>query len=239
MKYIFAFLLLVGLYFVGVVSVFLYKKSHLPELPALVHAESVVGQGQPLRYIAAGDSTAVGVGASELATTYPMQVAAMLARTTEVSYKNVAVSGAKTEDFIATQLPQILEYKPDVVTISIGANDATHLRSNERVLQNFKTILNTLVEKTDAVVYVANIPNFSEGTLLPWFYQKLLESRSVWLNRQIAELATDRVRVVNVHDTLLVQHNDRSKTFAADGFHPNDAGYANWTAAFQAEIETK
>lgn len=236
MKYVYIFLVVLLAY--GVVSVlyFLYKKSHLAELPVIQQTEQTHGTGPVLRYVAAGDSTAVGQGASEVSTTYPYQVYDFLTRTHTVTYKNVAVSGAKTQDVIDTQLQQVLDFKPDVVTLSIGANDTTHLWSRAQTLQNIQTIIEAVRTRTAATIYVATIPNFKGGTLLPWYYIALLEYRSAWLNAQLKELESDRVHIVNVHDHLMPEHSVRSETFAADGFHPNDAGYANWASAFTNAI---
>lgn len=232
MKYVYIVLVVLLVYVVISVLYFLYKKSHLAELPAIQQTEQTHGVGPALRYVAAGDSTAVGQGASEVRTTYPYQVYEFLTRTHTVTYKNVAVSGAKTQDVLDTQLQQILDFKPDVVTVSIGANDTTHLLSREQTLKNIQIIVGAIQTQTSATVYLATIPNFNGGTLLPWYYIALLEYRSTWLNAQLKGLESDRVHVVNVHDHLMPEHSVRSETFAADGFHPNDAGYANWADAF-------
>lgn len=217
---------------------FLYKKEHLAVLPHMQHTEQIVGVGSPLRYIAAGDSTGVGQGASSVERTYPMQVLRELSRSHSVAYKNVAVSGAKTQDFIDRQLQQIVDYAPNVVTISIGANDATHLVSRTVVRRNIQTIIEKILTETTATIYLANVPNFRGGTLLPWYYISLLEVRSARMNAWLQTLSSERLRIVNVHDTVTPEHSVRSETFAADGFHPNDAGYANWTAAFLAAMQT-
>ncbi|MBP9686578.1 MAG: hypothetical protein KBD66_02135, partial [Candidatus Doudnabacteria bacterium] len=200
--------------------------------------EQVVGAGSSLRYIAAGDSTGVGQGASSAEKTYPVQVLQELSRSHTVTYKNVAVSGAQTNDLIQSQLLQILAYRPDVVTISIGANDAIHLVSPDKTIRNIQAIVEKILAETTATVYLANVPNFGGGTLLPWYYISLLELRNARINTWLLSMRSDRLRIVNVHDTLTPEHSVRSETFAADGFHPNDAGYVNWTAAFLAAMQT-
>lgn len=232
MKYFYLAVGLLAAYVLIVVFRFIYKVNHLPTLPTIKHVEQTVGSGSPLRYVAGGDSTSVGVGAGGVGTTYPAQILDNLAKTHEVTYKNVGVAGAKTQDLINTQLQQIISFNPDIVTISIGANDATHLWSRTKTLANLKLIISELTSKTTASIYLANIPNFSEGKLLPAFYIMLLEYRDFSLNQSIQRIENSRVKIANVHDFTYPESSDRAKTFAADNFHPNDAGYRNWTGAF-------
>ena len=232
MKYFYLLVGLLAAYVLIVVFRFIYKVNNLPILPTINHVERTVGSGIPLRYVAGGDSTSVGVGASSVSATYVGQILDNLAKTHEVTFKNVGVSGANTQDLINTQLQQIISFNPDVVTISIGANDATHLLSRAKTLANLKLIISELTSKTTANIYLANTPNFREGKLLPAFYIMLLEYRDFSLNQNIERLETSRVKIANVHDFTFPESSDRAKTFAADNFHPNDTGYRNWTGAF-------
>src|SRR3954451_19239022 len=82
--------------------------------------------GPTLAYVVLGDSTAAGQGA-----TYEDGIAVLtareLAKTRIVMLTNLAVSGAKTRDVLAVQLPAAERTRPDLVLISVGANDVTHL----------------------------------------------------------------------------------------------------------------
>lgn len=224
-------------YILFVVARFVYKEKHRPVLPAIVRNELTIGSGSALRYIAAGDSTSVGEGASSVGGTYPYKLLQEFSKGHAVTYKNIGVSGAKTSDVINTQLEQIINFDPDVVTISIGANDATHLWSQKKTLENFKTIIAELTTKTHATIYMANVPTFKGGTLLPYLYIQLLEFRSNQLNAEIAKLETDRVKIVNVHDYGWEKFPNMRETLSADSFHPNNTGYQNWTNAFLSRMQ--
>jgi lysophospholipase L1-like esterase len=195
-----------------------------------------LGKGAELRYIAAGDSTAVGLGASSVDQTYPYKLAQYFAKDKHVVYKNVAKSGAKTTDVINNQLDRIIAFNPDIITISIGANDQTHLRSNGSIFKNYQTVLNTLTEKTHAQIYFADIPNFNGASLLPWFYIQILEAKSKPLNKKLLELQSERTSLVSVHDFGWDKFPNRSVTYSSDHFHPGDIGYENWTQAFLSKI---
>lgn len=205
--------------------------------PGINQKDEHFGNGPALKYIAAGDSTAVGEGASSVEKTYTYRLAQHLAKDHAVSYKNIAVGGATTAAVITNQLDQIIVFQPDVVTISVGANDRTHFKSNEAIYNNYKKIINALTDKTSAKIYLTDIPNFSGAELLPKPYIWLLESKSKRLNPRLKELENDRVKIVNIHNFGWDQYPDLQVTFSADNFHPNDEGYNNWTNAFLNKIK--
>ncbi len=234
-KYFIFFVALVLIY-AGVSYIRLLYVVNQAHNVAILPQSAVWGSGQPLRYIAAGDSTAVGIGASREEETYPYKVAQFLAKNHQVTYKNIAVSGAKTQDVIAVQLPLIISFNPDVVTISVGANDATHLRSNLAIFENYQQIIKILLSKTQAQIYLTNIPHFTGATLLPQLYIYLLEAKSQSLNNQLDHFNSSRVHVVNIHDFGWDKFPDLRPTYSADQFHPSDIGYNNWAEAFKALI---
>lgn len=200
--------------------------------PDIIQTSFTQGSGPALKYIAAGDSTAVGEGASVVENTYTVKIANELIKTNTVEYKNIAVRGAKTSDVINNQLQQIVEFQPNVITISIGANDATHLVASKQVFANYQTIIQKLTSETKAKIYITNIANFTGAKLLPWPVIKLYEYNSAKLNPKLLALETDRVKIVNIHDFGWDKFPDRSVTYSLDLFHPSDAGYQNWADAF-------
>ncbi len=206
--------------------------------PEIVQSDFVKGTGPSLKYIAAGDSTAVGIGASTVEGTYAVKIAQELAKTNSVTYKNIAVSGSKTKHVINNQLQEIIKFNPDVITISIGANDLTHRIPPEQILKNFQTIVTELTAQTQAKIYITNIPNFTGANLLPWLYIKYLERNSAPINKQLQSLESDRVKVVNIHDFGWDNYPDKSITYSLDKFHPSDIGYQNWANAFMSKMKS-
>ncbi len=173
MKYILYLAVILIAYF-GFYAVRIFYFSYYSPLVKIEPKDTTLGQGKVLKYIAAGDSTAVGVGASALENTYSYKLADHLSQTSQIEYKNVAASGARTQNVIDSQLQPIIEFNPDVVTISIGANDITHLTSTQTVLKNFKQIISEIESKTHAKIYLTNIPNFTGAKLLPFWYINIL-----------------------------------------------------------------
>jgi acyl-CoA thioesterase-1 len=236
MKLIYLILVLVVLYTVFIYFRIQYKVAHA-NLVKIEQTDRTFGHGPKLKYIAAGDSTAVGVGASAVEKTYTYRVASYLATGHSVDYKNIGVAGSQTQDVLDKQLAQIVDYQPVVITISIGANDLNHLTSSKKILANYKQIISTLTEKTNAKIYITDIPGLINAQLLPSWYRYLLDKKAVKLNQQLLKLETGRVKFVNIHDFGWSNYQDIQVTFAADQFHPNDEGYNNWTNAFLDRIK--
>jgi lysophospholipase L1-like esterase len=228
MKVIYLILLVIIFYVGFAYGQFKYILSHA-DLPEIKQLDRTVGQGEKLRYIAAGDSTSVGEGASDVSKSYTYRVADYLATAHEVEYRNVGVIGDQTKDVIAKQLSAIIDYNPDVITISIGANDVTHFVDNSKIIENYKTIIKDLTDKTHAVIYITDVPRFDKATLLPLPFRIYFDSQAKKANTELLKLETDRVKFVDIHKVEVSNSRDQ--------FHPNDDGYTNWTNAFIERIK--
>lgn len=197
-----------------------------------LHPETVksakLGDGKTIKYVAAGDSTAAGVGALTAEDAYPYQIAKELSKTYTVDYRNFGVSGAKTQDLLDKQLPQIIAENPDVVTISIGPNDATHFLSNQKTLDNFRKIISELNQKTHAKVYLTNVATFKHTNIVLWPVPQLWEQKSESLNETINTLGTGNVQIVDIHAV--------KADLSPDTFHPSSTGYRFWAAMFLDKI---
>lgn len=243
MKFLFALATLIALYIAFSVGR-IYYYANFSKNPSIQQKDEVFGSEQEpknpeLRYIAAGDSTAAGEGASSVEKTYTYKIAQELAKERTVQYKNIAVRGAQTKDVLETQLAQIIEFAPNIVTISIGANDATHLVSEKNILKNYQAIIASLLENTEAQIYITNIANFDGARLLPIPFVQLIEHRSAKINPKIQALETERVKIINIHDFGWSNYPDKQVTYSLDFFHPSDIGYENWTNAFLDKYDSK
>jgi acyl-CoA thioesterase-1 len=187
--------------------------------------------GGDLVYLAIGDSTAQGIGASGPSLSYVGLIAEQVAGRTgrAVHAVNLSVSGATTELAVRDQLPRIarLHREPDLVTVSIGANDIA-LWDPAAFDRNIRAIFAVL----PAHAIVADLPCFH----LPRNERKVAEA-----NRMLRAAARERgLRVVPLHE-----HTRRRglrgilTEFARDMFHPNDAGYRVWADAFQPAVAAR
>ena len=177
-----------------------------------------------LTYVALGDSAAQGIGASRPANGYVGLLADRIVTKTgkTVRVVNLSVSGAKIQDVIKKQLPQLVQYRPDFVTIEIGANDMISFDA-----QKFKDSFEQLVPLLPANTVVSNMPNFGgrihrvDAVLAA---NKIVAAAAKTRNFSVADLYTH----TKLHDSPF--------NYAADFFHPNNRGYRNWADAFWTRL---
>lgn len=186
------------------------------------NTEALLATG-PL-WVVLGDSSAQGIGAPSFDQGYVGQLRARLDERrpgpggTRWRVLNWSRSGARTAEFIETQLPRLdallaIDVVPDLVTAAIGANDAYHEPLAE-LLANLRTIIGRL----------------PRGAVLATLPQGLRPRKFTAANSLIrTEAPAAGLRVADVWARTGAPWRGK---YAEDWFHPGIAGYADWTAAF-------
>ncbi len=195
-----------------------------------------------LLYVALGDSTVEGIGASAPASHYVGQLHARLrAIYPRARLKNLGVGGATAVGVLDRQLPQAVELRPDLVTLSVGPNDITGKRDQKDYARDIEAILRTLTHRTTAVVVVNLIPDL---TVTPRFKGKeievLVRQRVVVFNEILRHQA--RVYGAEVVDLYVPSQQEvprHPELISADRYHPSDAGYARWADLMWAGIQAR
>lgn len=186
------------------------------------------GQSGGLLYVALGDSTAQGIGASRPDRGYVGLLAQRLRESTgqPVQVVNLSRSGARISDVLDRQLPALaaMVRRPDLLTVAIGGND---VRAYDRT--RFGKQAERLAAALPAGAYVADTPYFMHGR---W------ERDARQAAGALTDAVTDRgLRSVPLHEALRAQGLRAMLTqFAADWFHPNDRGHEVWAEAFWTAI---
>lgn len=176
-----------------------------------------------LLYVAMGDSTAQGIGASRPGHSYVGLIAKYLHSTTGQTVRtvNLSQSGARLRETLEKQVPQLPTLEPDIITVSVGANDIPDF-DPLRFAHEFGDLCDALPPHA----LVADLPSFYLGE----------RERNV----KIANAAV-RAIVADHHLTLvplyaITKRRGVSRTatrhVAMDFFHPNDRGYTTWASAF-------
>ena len=172
-----------------------------------------------------------------------------------------SASDAYPADFITAELPQLTGTET-IVTVFAGGNDTNGIAnaaacmsianppatqaqvqtfiSNE--IAAFGSDLQTLLGRVhakapNAKIYIANLPNFSlipVGQAQSAAVQQLLAAISVGIDQSVIDRAP--ALGVPVVDLLCNPQSYVAADFYTDGFHPNDAGYAAFAAAFETQI---
>ena len=188
-------------------------------------------QAPTLNYLALGDSTAAGWGAQTLAETYPHRIAQTLAaRGFRVHVRNVAIGGARARD-VMEQLPALQTFAPAVITLSVGANDATHFTAPADFEREMKTIIAALERSSARAVWVANTPDMFLAPALPLPLAWAMARRARAQNATLETLVS-RARIVDLYGRGKLDARQNPALYAADRFHPSNLGYAKWAALF-------
>jgi lysophospholipase L1-like esterase len=195
---------------------------------SLYWREQTAATGE-LVYVAIGDSAAQGIGASRPANSY----VGVLARHIRdhighpVRVVNLGISGATVRIAIDSELPRLNKLQPDILTVSIGANDMANFDE-----ATFRRDIHELFAALPSHAIVADIPSFY---FLP-------AGRHVRIaNRIVRETAAEfGLAVVPLHARTDVQGIwGVSTQFAGDLFHPNDRGYRVWASAFRDAVDER
>lgn len=181
-------------------------------------------RGEPggLVYVALGDSTAQGIGATAPDRGYVGVLAERVRASTgrPVLVVNLSETGATVRDVVDEQLPRLAVWDADVVTVGVGAND---IPGDDPA--QFERDTTALVDDLPPGTVVADVAYFMHG--------RAQENASEAADT-IRILAERReLRVAPLQDTMRADDWVGMFTnYAADWFHPNDRGYRVWAEAF-------
>lgn len=178
-------------------------------------------QDSPL-WVALGDSMSQGIGARSIAGSWVGQLHSQLtAAGRPMRLVNLSVTGARTEDLVREQLPQLraLGVAPDLVTVLIGANDMLTRRRRIVALDQFATLIAELV---DGSAVVAALPRRNKEALE---INALLDAAAKGGGLRVAD--TRGARSLSSWRGAL----------ADDHFHPNERGYASIAKTFAEALD--
>ncbi len=194
------------------------------------------GPRPALRVAWLGDSTAAGVGASGPSGALPVQVAEGLQRPVELAV--LAVSGARVADVVDDQLPALAGFEPEVVFVSVGANDTVHFTSLRSFERRYRALVEGLPE--GARVVLLGVPDMGS---IPRLAQPL-RAVAGWRGRQLDEVvrevaaATGAAYVDIAGATGPAFRAEPDRFYAGDDYHPSDEGYRRWAEAVLDTVDS-
>lgn len=178
-----------------------------------------------VRYVAIGASDTVGIGATDPATgSWPARVASLLPPGS--AFVNVGVSGSIAIQAKDAQLPGAIAQKPTVVSIWLAVNDMNATIQPASYKEALGAIVDGLVARTDAKVFVGNVPDVRGVPAYKDVDKNALLQQITAYNDVIAQVVKSspgRVFLVDLFtgSAALVS----TITVSGDGFHPSDEGY--------------
>ncbi len=170
-----------------------------------------------------GDSTALGIGASDPRRGYVGLLAEALSRRDDRTWRvvNLAQSGARSADGLERQLPVVdglIErgVAPATVLCCIGTNDVVWSTDTTSTRNRLRAIIGRLPEGSTVGLVAGSSP------------------RARLVNRAIRGAAADRA--CGLVDPWREPGPPPQERLAADRFHPNDLGYALMARPFARHL---
>lgn len=203
----------------------------------MVNRPLPVDRRTPLLYVALGDSTVYGLGASDSSASYVARLFRHLQREyPSARLINRGTCLATAADVLAHQLPETLVDRPNLVTLSVGPNDLRQGRAPQDFAQRVEVILERLTRETEAAVVLNALPDLE---LCPRFQgpeRSMVAALTRHYNHALGHIA-DAFGIELVEIGIGTQPElDRRRFFADDGYHPSDEGYAAWAGALWTAV---
>jgi lysophospholipase L1-like esterase len=190
-----------------------------------------VDRKSKLKVAVIGDSTAIGQGADTIEGSFSyIYVQEVLSKEyAKIRYLNLGVSGARAIDVIRDQLDEAVKFKPDLIFVSVGANDVTLNTSDEEFRKNVQKITQKIEGIGVEIIWI-NIPDFIISPILLPPLNMYLSNRSKQLNTILESVLNDRnVHLVDLNkEVKKVFLSQLDKYFSKDMLHPSYEGYKNW-----------
>jgi len=206
----------------------LYVRQTAPRFsPAKGKTQGSIGEGQPLRLLAIGDSIIAGVGATKLTQALVGQTAKSLAQAINacVEWSALGASGYDSQKILENILPKVSGQPFEYIIISVGVNDITGLTSLRNWRRNLTDILDGLhAHSPEAVIAVAGMPPMHGFPLLPQPLRAVFGMRANVFDRATIKLLEDHHAAIHVP----LDFDPKPDKFSADGYHPSEESYAEF-----------
>lgn len=182
------------------------------------------------RLFVIGESTVAGLGARDharaLAGQFAKQLGEHLGR--PVEWKVMGKNGVTARRTIDELLPQMPDERFDHILVGLGGNDVMRLSSPRKWRGDMVELLGLLRKRNpDAVIFLSNCPMIVMSPIMPQPIKAILWRLSQMHDANIREFAGEMERVFYYPQPA----NVRLDGFFADGIHPSEQGYRDWSAA--------
>ena len=206
-----------------------WKIGLLPEAGG--EKSGVAGSGDsPVKLLVIGESTVAGLGARTHETALAGQFARQLSRRIgkPVEWTVIGRNGVTARRTIDELVPMVPAQAFDYILVGLGGNDVMKLSSPRKWRRDMTQLIGILRERSPhSTVFITNCPMIKSSPVLPHPIKFLLWELSKLHDANIREFTAGMDRVCYYHQP----RNFRVDGFFADGIHPSEQGYADWSAA--------
>ena len=227
-------------------------RKNVPRLPEAKNPNGVVESqpgGLPFNIIAIGESTFAGVGVETHQEGFTGTFAQEIGTKTglNVSWQVYARSGYTVKKMTHKLIPKINQYKPDLIIIGAGGNNAFKLRSLKSWRKDIQEMINVLQDKfPNTPIAFTNMPPIKD---FPAFSKPVKFVLGNLVNFFGAELK----RVVLTFDNVFYSDKEivlsdwirkfhfklGTSDFFSDGVHPSKLTYQTWAKDFAQFLISK
>jgi acyl-CoA thioesterase I len=194
--------------------------------------------GEPLRYVALGDSYTIGTAIASPAERWPDQLVAGLGGALEL-VANLGADGFTSRDVIEVELPQVAGLRPGFASLLVGVNDVVQGVPAATYEANAGLILDALLALlAPARIVTVATPDYTVTPQGAAYGDPATQSEGIRrINTILRRLAEARgIAYVDTHDLSLRAATDRSLV-ADDGLHPSGAQCALWARRIAPVVE--
>lgn len=194
--------------------------------------------GDTAKLLVIGESTVAGLGARTHEFALAGQFAQRLSKriNKKVEWTVIGKNGVTARRTIDELLPQIPNETYDYILVGLGGNDVMKLSSPRKWRRDMTALLGILRDRNpDAVFFLSNCPMIKYSPALPHPIKFLLWELSKLHDANIKELAAGMDSVFYYPQPVDLVLDG----FFADGIHPSERGYSDWSESMMKFFDGK
>lgn len=200
-----------------------------PDLPDFDPSGQFGSPERPtLRVAVLGDSSVTAPGVSGPEEIWISRLCERMGEQYHVIMRSFAVGGSQTEDLITDQMEEAVLFGPDMIFVSVGANEVIRGVSRRRFQQNLSRLIAELAD-TGATVIQSGVGEMGSIPRLHPPLSNLMAYRAKRFDDVHWEVARQHGTVVvdQRSDDIEIWYSDRD-LWSADLFHVSAEGHARW-----------
>lgn len=185
--------------------------------------------GSDVKLLAIGESTVAGLGARTHEMALTGQFAHRLSERVEKSVRWTVIgkNGVTARRTIDELVPLIPDESFDYILVGLGGNDVMKLSSPRKWRRDMTELIGILRERNpEALIFLSNCPVIKVSPAIPQPIKFILWELSKLHDANVRQFTASMDNVFYYHQPRAV-----SEGFFADGIHPSEKGYAEWTEA--------
>ena len=200
---------------------FALRRHALKLTPAVGPIEGRIGRGEPLHFLAVGDSIISGVGARRIQQSTVGQVARFMSGrlSREINWRAAGMIGAGARRVRRDVLPALPAQRFDAILLSVGVNDVLKLeRSGRFRRQLLKLVRELRIHSPGAVIAYLGLPPLGDFPKLRRPLRWIVGYRV----RKFDAVARDAVTRMPGVLHIPMRFSPRLDMFSNDGLHPSE-----------------